>query len=127
MDALQTRNEELSKMNEELLKRLERLEALSGVTGQNDIKNDANSTQLAQNVPNPFSTNTRIDYTLAESGKVVLELFSTKGDRIKELENTNKEKGSYSVELNGESLQAGMYYYTLTLNGKRLVKKAIKL
>jgi hypothetical protein len=126
IEALATQNEELSMTNAELVKRLEKLEAMANVTTHTDTKENA-GTQLAQNVPNPFSAQTTIHYVLAESGKVVVELFSAKGDRIKELENANKDKGSYSIELSGDGLQSGMYYYTLSLNGKRLVKKAIKL
>ncbi len=76
--------------------------------------------------PNPFENTTSISFTTENSGKGVIELSDITGRKImtKELEIT---KGENSFELNeSASLQQGIYFVRLTVNGNSSVIKIVK-
>ena len=81
--------------------------------------------KLFQNYPNPFNPVTKIKYDLKNKGFVDIRLYDITGKFIKQLENTNKNSGSYSLTINCDNLASGMYYYKLTTNDFIDVKKMI--
>jgi len=97
-----------------------KLASLSGNQGVSGLN-------LQQNVPNPFSQQTVIPYTIDHSGQVQTELYAMDGTKIATLENTTKKQGSYTVPFDGSKLASGIYIYTVSLDGQRVAKKAIKL
>ncbi|MFC2130776.1 LamG-like jellyroll fold domain-containing protein [Bacteroidota bacterium] len=70
---------------------------------------------LMQNSPNPWSSQTRIDFTLAESAPLSLRIYSVTGEMILELIDGNEsyKSGQYSVYLDAGQLESGVYYYVL--------------
>jgi hypothetical protein len=85
-----------------------------------------NTPTLAQNIPNPFSNTTRIDIYLPETVKnAVLYVYNMQGVQIKSF-NIN-ERGTTSVTIEGYTLQAGMYLYTLIADGKEVDTKKMIL
>jgi len=91
--------------------------------------NDMNSKQseLHQNRPNPFKTNTRIDYDLVADGNVELIITDINGVQIEKLVNKTQSAGSYSLDWNTEDLSPGIYFYSLIVDGQLWIKKAIKI
>lgn len=84
------------------------------------------SPTLAQNIPNPFSSSTRIDITLPETVKNArLYVYNMQGAQIKSFD--INERGNTSVTIEGYSLQAGMYLYTLIADGKEVDTKKMIL
>jgi len=79
-----------------------------------------------KNYPNPFDTNTTIEYTLDANANVKLELWDAKGQRINVLINQKQAKGKYKVPVN-ISTKKGMYFYTLIVDGKQISNKMLKL
>ncbi|MDP3832068.1 MAG: T9SS type A sorting domain-containing protein, partial [Ignavibacteriaceae bacterium] len=71
---------------------------------------------IKQNYPNPFNPITNIEFTIPSSGLVKLTVFDVLGREIKNLINTYKEKGSYSVKFDASNLSSGIYFYQLSLN-----------
>ncbi len=76
--------------------------------------------QLAQNYPNPFNPTTRIRYALAQPGRVVLDIYNLKGERIKRLVQAQQEAGEHAVEWNGlnetgQRQASGIYFYRLQI------------
>ncbi|MHA4811763.1 T9SS type A sorting domain-containing protein [Flavitalea flava] len=57
----------------------------------------------------------------------LIELYTISGTKVATLESANKKKGTYNLPFNGTSLASGIYVYTVSLNGKALSGKAIKL
>lgn len=78
----------------------------------------ANGFKLNQNYPNPFNPNTTISYTIPSASKVSLKIYNEAGEFVKELTNSFKAQGAYSVEWNGtnsegKSVSSGTYFYKL--------------
>ena len=81
------------------------------------------SFSIKQNYPNPFNPTTRIDYTLDQSGHTSLIVFNAAGQVIKVLEDGFRQKGSYSINFNGNGLPTGIYFYQLKTYNGVLTKK----
>jgi hypothetical protein len=69
--------------------------------------------ELAQNYPNPFKGKTTIKYCVPEKMNIRLEVFDSKGNKLKTLVDEIKEAGTYKVEFNAENLESGEYIYKL--------------
>jgi len=81
--------------------------------------------KLDQNRPNPFRQSTTIRYHLPESGQVSLRVYNVVGSLVTTLVDGMQSMGSHSVEFRGNDLPAGVYYYTLRINGDTKTEKMI--
>lgn len=84
-------------------------------------------TELYQNRPNPFRSNTEIAYRLGSSGKVDLSIYSADGRFVSALVEEYKEKGDHVVLWETQDLPNGIYIYILSMDGVEYVKRAIRL
>ncbi len=66
---------------------------------------------VEQNYPNPFNPSTTIKYTLPEKSSVVVKIFSTLGEEVKTLTNTEQEAGIYKIVWNAMGFSSGVYFY----------------
>jgi len=89
--------------------------------GEVDAKNFA----LGQNVPNPVSGVTAIDYSLTQNASVSFEVLDLTGKHIFSSNEGRKAAGSYTVSFDASELAAGMYSYSLVVNGEKLTKRMI--
>ncbi len=64
---------------------------------------------LGTNYPNPFNASTRIEYSIATTVDVKLNLFDTQGRLARNLTNGNFTPGKYSVILDAIDLSPGLY------------------
>ena len=94
--------------------------------GEN-IQHQPISYYLLQNYPNPFNPTTTIQFQIANSSLVKLEIFDVLGRKVKELLNEEKPAGSYNVEFNAEGLVSGIYFYRLRAGSFTSTKKMILL
>jgi len=97
-----------------------RLNVAASSTGVNENEMGA---VLGQNRPNPFNGTTIIPFTLVNAGNVTFTVTDVTG---KIIENRNLGvlgSGDQNIEFNGSNLAGGIYYYTLTVDGKRSTKK----
>ena len=79
---------------------------------------------LHRNVPNPFTSDTDISYSVKTAGRVRLAVYSLEGRLVRELVDTYAEPGSYSAawdgrDSHGAEAASGVYYYRLE-SGKAL-------
>jgi outer membrane protein assembly factor BamB len=75
-------------------------------------------TRLNGNYPNPFNPSTTISFQLAENSPVELVIYNMKGQKVKELMNSNLDAGYYKVVWNGKddqnrSVSSGIYFYKM--------------
>ena len=68
---------------------------------------------LVQNYPNPWNPSTTISYSLPQPGEVELSLYNALGQQIATLVSGFRQSGTYRVELSGEGLSSGTYFYRL--------------
>ncbi|NOZ60390.1 MAG: T9SS type A sorting domain-containing protein [Calditrichaeota bacterium] len=73
---------------------------------------------LSQNYPNPFNPTTTINFQLANSGRVNLQIYNIKGQQIKKLVDSYQSAGYYQVlwdatDQNGMKVPSGIYFYQI--------------
>jgi hypothetical protein len=93
----------------------------------NNILNVSADYRLFQNYPNPFNINTKIKYQVLKNSKVKLILYNILGKEIKILVNQNQGIGIYEINLNGNDLSSGIYFYTLFVNNEKIDTKKMLL
>lgn len=82
---------------------------------------------LRQNYPNPFNPTTTISYDLPKESTVKLKVFNSIGKEIRMLVDKRQKAGRYTINFDGSDLASGVYYYSLTADNYREVKKMILL
>ncbi|GHT77147.1 hypothetical protein AGMMS50262_17410 [Bacteroidia bacterium] len=81
--------------------------------------------QLAQNVPNPFTNQTEINYFLADGVKTAyICIFDLQGTMLQKID---AHTGQNSVTIQGSTLQPGMYLYSLIADGQEVDTKRMIL
>jgi len=80
---------------------------------------------LDQNIPNPFTSTSRINYTLKESTNVLLQVRDINGSIIATLVDKVLPEGIYSCEWNPENSAAGIYYLVLMTGEYTQVRKMV--
>jgi Tol biopolymer transport system component len=90
--------------------------------------NEKNSFVLEQNSPNPFASETKINFRIVETLHVVMNVYNIAGQRVKTLANADYKPGYYSVSWNGKDennkmLSSGLYLCQLQSENNVQVKK----
>lgn len=81
--------------------------------------------------PNPFTTQTQVDFTLAESATVTLEVYNLHGQRVQSLERAQLDAGNYRYQWDGmdagqRPLPSGVYLIHLRI-GKEVQHQKVML
>ena len=89
-------------------------------------------TQLQQNAPNPFNSETVLSYFLLEPGPARLEVFSMIGQRVAVLRQGHQQAGYHRLRWNGRDdagrpLASGIYLYRLVTDEGILTRKLVLL
>jgi len=91
----------------------------------NGIIDEATRAVLYQNAPNPFTERTEIKFELPANAKnAFIYIFNMQGALIKQLAISSKQR---SVFISGSELTAGMYLYSLIVDGKEIDTKRMIL
>ncbi|HET7152140.1 MAG TPA: choice-of-anchor D domain-containing protein [Candidatus Kapabacteria bacterium] len=98
---------------------------LAGQCGSG-VVSPSQATQLTQNVPNPFSGTTVIEYRIAEPTHVTIGIYDALGRVIAEPVDQVQNTGLYSVPFDASRLNDGIYYCRMTA-GQYVVTKAMML
>jgi len=98
-----------------------RLNIKPGFVGINEL--ESKGFALNQNVPNPFSKDATISYQLIKDANSVTFTVTDIMGRVISSEKANANTGTHTVKLG--SYAAGVYYYTLNVDGKTITKKMI--
>lgn len=78
--------------------------------------------------PNPFTTRTNIQFTAAETGKAVVELYDVHGARVRTLFSGGVVQGQvYTVTAGDASLPKGIYVYLISNGSRKQRGQMIKL
>lgn len=108
--------QEQQKQIEEQNKKIDSLLKQLGSKSQSDANADAPAI-LFQNNPNPFDTESEIRMTLPDNaGMVSVMIYNLEGKQMKNIHVANR--GDVTVKISGSELSAGMYLYSLIVDGK---------
>lgn len=92
----------------------------------NIMENPIQGAMLYQNTPNPFSSETEIRYYIPNNaGQASLLIFDMQGTLKKQMQITGKGNGSLTI--NASELPAGMYIYSLIVDGSEIDSKRMIL
>jgi len=80
---------------------------------------------LTQNIPNPFSTSTKIEIDIFENCDVTLEIMDLSGNIIDILTSQRLSKGNYSFTWNPHQQAGGIYYLVLSSGKIHEVRKMV--
>jgi alpha-glucosidase (family GH31 glycosyl hydrolase) len=88
------------------------------------------SVLLGQNRPNPFTNGTSIGFTLGRAGRVRLEVFNLRGQRVATIIDEVRPAGRHLVVWDGRDSQgretaSGAYFYRLSSGGINQTRKMI--
>lgn len=78
---------------------------------------------LEQNYPNPFNPVTVVRYSLSVAGNVQLKVYNSLGQTVATLVDGEKPAGEHTVKFDASGLNSGIYFYSLTANGKTQSRK----
>jgi hypothetical protein len=121
-----TRNDELEAELTAIKVQIAALQENSAKSGGIGSIGNTESNVLFQNTPNPFDENTEIRYsTVAGATSVSLNVYNLQGSEISRFNNLKPGEGS--VNLSGTTLDAGMYFYTLLVDGQEVATKRMIL
>jgi len=87
---------------------------------------------LAQNSPNPFNPNTKIQFELPKAGHIRLSVYNVLGQTVRTWFDKKLPAGKHSVifdgrDNNGDSIASGIYFYRLEAGDFSQSKKMILL
>lgn len=98
----------------------------NAMENNNGMENSIQSATLYQNAPNPFSSETEIRYYMPNNaGQASMLIFDMQGSLKKQMQITGKGNGSLTI--NASELPAGMYIYTLIVDGREIDSKRMIL
>ena len=92
----------------------------------NDVaRTIANQAQLLQNTPNPFTERTEIRFSLPDDvNSAYIYIFDMTGKMLRQIP---VDSSMQSVVINGYELSAGIYLYSLVINGQEIDTKRMIL
>ncbi|RKX20208.1 MAG: hypothetical protein DRP35_06445, partial [Candidatus Zixiibacteriota bacterium] len=93
-----------------------------------EMKDLPDGYSLSQNYPNPFNPSTSIDYSIAKSEHVSIDIININGQIVRSLVDKVMPGGNHTIEWDGNSddgqkVASGVYLYRLVAGDNKLVKK----
>ena len=98
-----------------------------GITELEKTVESAQHIDLRQNYPNPFSSLTRIGFTLPEASNVTLKVYNALGQEVRTLIAERLETGEHDCIFHAGNLPSGVYYYRLITGRNSLTRRCILL
>ena len=80
-----------------------------------DKRNLPTDFSLSQNHPNPFDSQTEIDFGMPTNGFVTLDIYDFSGRKVANLINKFEDVGVHHIKFDASKLKAGLYFYRLTI------------
>ncbi len=94
------------------------------ITGVNSDK-PVNKNMVSQNYPNPFNGTSTLELNLSSLSKVSLEVYNLVGQKVSEIQSRNLQAGNHTLTIDANGLKAGIYAYTVIINGERTTRKMV--
>lgn len=82
---------------------------------------------LKQNYPNPFNPVTKITFLIDKRAFVELTVYSTLGEKVSVLVESDLTAGTYTRSFDGSNLPSGVYFYQINISGKLIESRKMIL
>jgi hypothetical protein len=86
---------------------------LNEILSVNEISE--NGIKIKQNIPNPFTNNSTINYELDHNSPILLTVYDITGKKIMVQNEGFQSAGQHAISVKADALSAGVYYYSLTV------------
>ena len=96
-----------------------------GEAGGSGLRTNGVGIVLARPQPNPFRSDSEIEYRLIRNGQVRLEVFDLRGRRVATLVDRVQEAGVHRATWTAKDRAAGLYFVRLASGGETRVEKLI--
>ncbi|MFL5764518.1 MAG: T9SS type A sorting domain-containing protein [Bacteroidia bacterium] len=73
--------------------------------------------------PNPFRTESTVEYSTPENAEVALEVYNVLGDKIYTIANEIQNEGNHKYQVSG--LDSGVYFVKLSVNGNSTTQRIV--
>jgi hypothetical protein len=94
--------------------RLDEITVVDGTLATGVAENKfTNGVKVSQNMPNPFSSISKINYELEKTSSVTLSVFDVTGKKVAEQVEGSQAAGAHAISFDATDLSAGVYYYSL--------------
>jgi hypothetical protein len=103
------------------------LDAGTKIINSAPLVGNINSEPLVSNYPNPFTSNTTIQFQIKSNSYVSLVVYDQTGKKISTLVNRVLPASAYNILFDGSSLPAGIYFYTLKVDNYSTTRKMIRI
>ncbi len=80
---------------------------------------------LGQNYPNPFNPMTTIPFSIPQSGRVTIEIYSIIGQRVYTILDEYMSAGHHSVMFKADDISSGIYFYFIKADGFNQAKSML--
>jgi len=96
----------------------------------NNLNEDMPDFRISSNFPNPFNSNTQVDYELLTDMNVIFQVYNIKGQLVRSLVNEFQTPGKKSILWNGkndlqERVSSGIYFLVASINEQIQSKKMV--
>jgi len=95
------------------------------ITGIKDHSQIIYDTDVSQNYPNPFSTETKVNVNLKKPAVLILEVFNLVGQKVFESNLPDAKAGMNTLSIDGTRLTSGIYFYTIKAGDISITKKML--
>jgi len=92
-----------------------------------EILTELQEGELLQNVPNPFKGSTQIWYKLENESNIQLNIYNYTGQLISSINDGKNPVGSHYIEFDASGLKNGMYFYSISINGRTTDSKKMTI
>jgi hypothetical protein len=106
--------------------------SVGGTVANDDPLPQPTQNALLGNYPNPFNPETTISFDLQKQSKVKIEIFNTRGQKVKTLVNEIRSAGHHTAHWSGKdeigrNVTSGVYFYKMQAGTYSSTKKMILL
>ena len=102
-----------------------RQEPLSTFINVGVPKHDSPRIYVGQNFPNPVSGTTKFNVNLDKTASVIVEVSNITGQKIMTIDNGVVTSGAHQFTIDASNLNAGIYFYTVKIDGQSYTHKMI--
>ncbi len=99
------------------------IEATLSQLNSRSIIENVSSAKLFQNYPNPTNGMTTVKYELENGAQVSFEMIDVTGKKVLSSTEGNKTAGVHTIDINTDKLNAGIYFYSIIVDGAIITKK----